>query len=82
MPFSYIAWINIENLVGYFPLSWETLHPSFYTNALGGAIYMHKNVASLERIIGSFVILIFGRHNISATWFSVIIIGTPCTTNF
>jgi hypothetical protein len=28
------------------------------------------------------VILIFGKRNIFAAWFLIIIIGTPCTTNF
>jgi hypothetical protein len=73
--------MSIESLAVYFLLSWEILHPSFYTNTLTSAIYKHKFDASLERIVGGLVISIFGIHNISTTWFSVIITETPCTTN-
>ncbi len=73
--------MSVESLVAYFPLSWETFHPSFCTNMLKGAICMHRFATSPKCIANGFVIMVFNRHNISATWFSLIIIGIPCATN-
>jgi hypothetical protein len=79
VPLNEVTWINVESWATYFPLSWETSQPSFYTNAFKGAIWMQRFVAFAKCIVGGFAIPVCGKHNISTTWFSIIMTRTPYT---
>ncbi len=82
LPFSQIVWIKIKSRAAYFPFNWETLQPSFYTTTLSGDIWMQRFTTFIDRIVSSFVILAWSKHNIFAITFLVMNTKIPCTTDF